>query len=231
MVKDNILKIKERVAQACSRVKRDPASVIIIGVSKGRQPEEIREAIGSGIADIGENKVQEAFVKRAQLSTTNYQPPTVHWHMIGHLQTNKAKEAVKLFNLIHSVDSLRLAQEIDKQAAKVDKVQDILLEVNISGETSKFGLKPEEVSGLFKEISGLKNIKINGLMTIAPLVNDPEQVRPYFKALKELQDKINLLALITYPLSILSMGMSDDFEFAIEEGATMVRIGRAIFDN
>ncbi len=230
MIKDNILRIKERVAQTCFRVNRDPGSVVIIGVSKGRQSEEIKEAIDAGIAVIGENKVQEALVKHAQLPTMNYQLSTVRWHMIGHLQTNKAKEAVKLFDLIHSVDSLRLAQEIDKQAAKIGKVQDILLEVNTSGEASKFGLKPEEVSGLLKEISGLKNIKVNGLMTIAPLVDDPEQVRPYFRALKELQGKISSLSLNTYPLSILSMGMSDDFEVAIEEGATMVRIGRAIFE-
>jgi PLP dependent protein len=144
------------------------------------------------------------------------------WHLIGHLQTNKAKDAVKIFDLIHSVDSVHLAQEIDKQAGKLGKVQDILIQVNTSGEESKFGIAPEAAIDLLKAIVIYPNIKIKGFMTIAPEVEDPQTVRPYFRALRELRDKID-------SSWSLSMGMTNDFEIAIEEGATMVRIGRAIF--
>jgi len=229
MIKDNINEIKERISSVCARVKRDPAAITIVVVTKNRTPEEIKEALDSGLTEIGENKVQEALLKYDVLHpTSNVQHP-MKWHMIGHLQGNKVKEAIKIFDLIQSVDSLRLAQEIDKQAAKINKIQDILLEVKTSPEATKFGLQPEEVIGVLKAASELKYIKVRGLMTIAPIVDNPEQARPYFRRLRELRDKIVPLSTVNCELSTLSMGMTDDFEVAIEEGANMIRLGRAIF--
>ena len=220
MIKGNIVKVKERI----------PSSVTLVAVSKGRTIEEIREAIAAGITDIGENKVQEALAKYNKLSTIDYRLSTIRWHMVGHLQTNKVKDAVKIFDLIQSVDSLKLAQEIDKQAAKIKKIQDILVQIKTSPEATKFGLRPEEAVGVTKEMSGLKNIKVKGLMTIAPIVDNPEKARPYFRIVKELYNRINELSTIDYRLSTISMGMTDDFKVAIEEGSNMVRLGRAIFE-
>lgn len=221
MLKDNILKIRERIASACAKAGRAPDSLTIIAVTKQRDPEQINEAIAAGLDEIGENRIQEAVAKYALCHPQK-------WHMIGHLQSNKAKEAVKMFDLIHSVDSLSLAKEIDKQARKIDKVQEILLEVNVSGEASKFGINPEEALALAGVISVLKNLKLKGLMTVAPIVDDPETVRPYFKALRELKEQINRSGVAQ--LEILSMGMTDDYAAAIAEGATMLRLGRAIFE-
>jgi len=223
MTRDNILKIRERIALACARAKRSSGSVNIVAVTKGRPARQIAEAVACGLADIGENKVQEAVLKYKEF-------PSLRWHMVGHLQTNKAHDAVKIFGLIHSVDSLRLAAEIDKGAAKINKVQDVLIEVNTSGEASKFGVKPDEAPEVARKISELKNIKIKGLMTIAPVLDNPQEARPYFRMLRELRDKMNSVSAIGYRLSTLSMGMSGDFEVAIEEGADMVRLGRAIFE-
>lgn len=214
---------------ACLRARCNPAAITIIAVSKGRTLEQIKETIAAGISDIGENRVQEALGKYNRLQAQGCRLQ-VRWHMVGHLQTNKAKEAVKVFDLIHSVDSLHLACEIEKQAAKINKIQDILIQVNSSGEVSKFGLKPDETIGVIKEIAELKNLNIRGLMTIAPLVDNPEKARVYFRLLKELRDRINELRLTSYELRVLSMGMTDDFEVAIEEGSNMLRIGRAIFE-
>ncbi len=211
MLKENILNLKAQI----------PESVTIVCVSKGRTLEQIKEAIEAGLTDIGENRVQEAIMKFNALRTMNYKFRT---HMVGHLQTNKVKEALNLFDLIQSVDSLRLAREIDKEAAKINKIQDVLIEVKTSPEATKFGIKSDEAIGVIKEITKFKNINIKGLMTIAPVVDVPEKTRPYFRALRELRDKVN-------GLWILSMGMTDDFEVAIEEGANMVRIGRAIFES
>jgi len=226
VIAQNVPKIKERIKTACAKVGRDPSTVTIIAISKGRSIEQIQEVIAAGIIDIGENKVQEALLKYNQLTTHNSQLRTIKWHMVGHLQTNKVKGAVKIFDLIHSVDSLRLAEEISKQAAKINKIQDILMEVKTSPEATKSGLSPEKVIERVKEISQLKNVKIKGLMTLACIVATPEEARPYFRQLRELRDK-----LITQnsEFRTLSMGMTDDFEVAIEEGATIVRIGRAIF--
>ncbi|MCK9594587.1 MAG: YggS family pyridoxal phosphate-dependent enzyme [Candidatus Omnitrophica bacterium] len=219
MMPDAIAGIKERIASACARSGRPAAGVTLVAVTKNRTVEQVNEAIASGVLVIGENKVQEALSK---LADPVLRRSAVSLHMIGHLQSNKAKDAVKTFDLIHSVDSFKLAAELDKQAAKISKIQDILVEVNTSAEASKFGVKPDELEALVKAIAGLKNIKVLGLMTIAPAVDDPEKVRPYFRKLRELQDTIP-------GLDILSMGMTDDFEVAVEEGSTMVRIGRAIF--
>jgi pyridoxal phosphate enzyme (YggS family) len=237
MIRENILKIKARIASICARLNRDPDLITIVVVSKERTLEQIKEVITAGITDIGENRVQEALSKYYEITkqrnneTTSQRnnETTIKWHMVGHLQTNKVKEAVKIFDLIQSVDSLRLAAEIDRQAAKINKIQDILVEVNTSLEATKFGLKPEAVIEFIKEIAQSKNIKIKGLMTIAPIVDNPEKTRPYFKILKELRDNINELRTTNYELRTLSMGMTDDFEVAIEEGANMVRLGRAIF--
>ncbi|MCK9603629.1 MAG: YggS family pyridoxal phosphate-dependent enzyme [Candidatus Omnitrophica bacterium] len=222
MIRENIFKARERI----------PSQVIIVAVAKTRSAEEIKEAVGSGIDNIGENKVQEAIEKYNELKGCG-----IKWHMVGHLQTNKVKDAVKIFDLIQSVDSLHLALEIDKQAAKINKVQDVLIEVKTSPEATKSGLKTQEAAGIIKEINALKNINIKGLMTIAPAVAVPQDARPYFSSLKKLYDSINASPVIPAlpagrrsPLSILSMGMTDDFEVAIEEGSNMVRLGRAIFE-
>lgn len=229
MIKENVLEVRRRIEAACLRAKRDPETVKLVAVSKGRSIEQIKEAHLAGIVDFGENKVQEALLKYGEKLA-------VKWQMVGHLQTNKAKEAVKIFELIHSVDSLRLAEEIDKQAAKINKIQNILIEVKTSPEATKFGIEPEEVFDFIKIAQQLENIAIKGLMTIAPIVNNPEESRPYFRKLKELKDKIDQ-APSTLPdrqagkhlAPILSMGMTDDFEIAVEEGSEIVRIGRAIF--
>jgi len=229
MLKESVLAVRKRIASACARAKQDADAVTLVAVSKGRTVAQIEEALEAGISDIGENRVNEASVKynTRPLSVVDGRP--IKWHMVGHLQTNKAKTAVEIFDLIHSVDSIRLAEELDKQASRINKVQYILVEVKTSPEATKFGLKPEETAGIISEIVRLKNIRIKGLMTIAPIVSNPEEARPYFRKLKEIFDEINRLSTIDYRLSTISMGMSDDFEVAIEEGANMVRIGRAIF--
>ncbi len=223
MIKENIFKIKERISAASSRAGRDPATVTIVAVSKGRAVSQIKEAVALGMTDIGENRVQEAAMKVSAV-------PGATWHMVGHLQTNKVKEAVRLFDVIHSVDSVRLAQELDAQAGSISKVQDILLQVNTSGEASKFGFTPQDAAGVIGQITVFKNIRIRGLMTIAPVADDPGKIRPCFRALRQLRDELVSTGIVSGGLPVLSMGMSDDFEVAIEEGATVVRLGRAIFE-
>ena len=222
MIKDSLKEVGERIAAACLKVSRSPNSITVVCVSKGRTVEQIKEAVEAGITDIGENRTQEAVLKYQNLLLNTYNLPLTKLHMVGHLQTNKAKDAVKIFTLIQSVDSVHLAQVIDKEAFRINKVQDILIEVKTSPEATKFGLRPDEVMPVIKDISEYKNINIKGLMTIAPLVDDSENARPYFKMLRKLRDKIDKRL-------ILSMGMSGDFEAAIEEGADMIRLGRAIF--
>jgi len=217
MIKDNIANIRERVVFACSKAKTDISKVAVIAVSKTRTVKEIEEVVDCGITDLGENRIQEAGLKYKQVQA-------VKWHMLGHLQTNKVKRALEIFDLIQSVDSLRLVKEINSQAEKINKVQDILIEIKTSPELSKTGLSITEASLVIEEAFKLKNIKIKGLMTIAPLVATPEEARPYFRVLREFRDKIN-------KDFILSMGMSDDFQIAIEEGSNMIRIGRAIFES
>lgn len=226
MIRENILRINERIFRICSKINRDPKDVCIITVSKGRSQQEIKEAVLAGITDIGENRVQEAIIKYRVLGT-EYR---VKWHMVGHLQTNKVKEAVKVFDLIQSVDSLLLAAEIDKQAAKNNKIQDILIQIKTSEEATKFGLKSDEAIEVIKEIAKLKNVNIKGLMTIAPIVDNPEKTRPYFRMLKELRDQLSRNSVLCTQYSVLSMGMTDDFEVALEEGSNMVRLGRAVFE-
>lgn len=223
MVKDNIARIREKIALACSRVNRDSSGIRIIAVSKGRSIKDIKEAVSSGLTDIGENRVQEALDKYSELKKAG-SSLSIKWHMIGHLQTNKVKDAVAIFDLIHSVDSLALAQEIDRRAARINKVQDILIEVKTSPEATKFGLDSGIVSEIIPVVAQFKNINVKGFMTIAPLLNQPEKAKRYFKMLRQMRDSIN-------PSYYLSMGMTYDFEAAIEEGADILRIGRGIFEN
>ena len=224
MVKENLLKVRERIAKSAKLSGRRPEEIKLIAVTKRCALPVIEEAIECGVTDIGENRVQDAEVKFEKLGGKTRR------HMIGHLQTNKAKDAVRLFDMIHSVDSLRLAQAIDRASAGEGKIQEILLQVNVSGEESKSGVTPEEAFVLLKDISALKHIRLSGLMTMAPVVSEPEEARQVFRKLRELKDGLNNKK---FPggveLKELSMGMTQDFEVAIEEGATMVRIGTAIF--
>lgn len=223
MIIDNLKAVTQRISRSCEKSGRPPADVKLICVTKEASLSQIEQVLALGIKDIGENRVQDAALKYKAIGDK------ATWHLIGHLQTNKAKEAVRIFSLIHSTDSIRLAKEIDREAKKIGKIQDILIQVNTSGEASKFGLAPDDVAEFFREVSPYTNISILGLMTIAPEVDDPEKIRPYFRKLRELRDELNDIRYTIYDIRILSMGMTNDFEVAIEEGATMVRIGRAIF--
>ena len=218
---ENLASIQQRIAAACARSGRDPASVTLLAVSKGMPPEVIRAAADAGLALFGENKVQEA---KAKIPLC---PGRLRWHLIGHLQSNKCRDAVHCFEMIHSVDSVALAEEIQKFADKQAKTMRVLLEVNLAGETSKFGFHPEAVVEALTLINALPKLEIHGLMTIAPWTQEPEKVRPVFRKLREL--KTGCEDALGAPLPHLSMGMSADFEVAIEEGATIVRIGTSLF--
>jgi pyridoxal phosphate enzyme (YggS family) len=236
MMKDNIMEVEQRIQTACDIVKRDRSEVTLIAVSKTKPNEMLEEAYELGMRHFGENKVQELVQKYADLNEKFEEK--VAWHLIGHLQRNKVKYIIDKAVLIHSVDSLRLAQQIEEEAAKKKLTADILLEVNVAGEDTKFGLSPEEVVPLIKDMAGLSHVRVRGLMTIAPYVENPEKNREYFKKLRELYVDIKTKnadnkgdgnILNTEFFDILSMGMTGDFEVAIEEGATMVRIGTGIF--
>ena len=225
MIAENLESVRQRIVSSCGKIGRPSGDITLVCVTKEAKLSEIEALLELGVKDLGENRVQDALLKYRAIG------PKPNWHLVGHLQTNKAKNAVKIFSLIHSVDSARLAKEIDKEAGKINKIQDILIQVNTSGEKTKFGIRPDKVLGIFKEVILYPNIGIKGLMTIAPEVDDPELARPYFKMLRDLRDKINEIRCTKYDVRILSMGMSNDFEVAIEEGSNMVRIGRAIFKN
>ncbi|MBI5198570.1 MAG: YggS family pyridoxal phosphate-dependent enzyme [Nitrospirae bacterium] len=227
-IAENIKVVRDRIEAAVKRSGRDPSEIKLVAVSKTVDIDRIKEAVIAGITILGENRVQEAQKKVASYEL-RVVGRKIEWHMVGHLQTNKAKTAIRLFDLIHSVDSLRLAEEIDRESRKTGKVQDVLVEVNLAGEETKHGVSKEGTISLLKEMSKLKNISVKGLMTMPPFSEDPEKVRPYFRRLREIRDNINELRVTGYELRDLSMGMSNDFEVAIEEGATMVRVGTAIF--
>ncbi len=222
-ISDNLQAVMDRIAAAALRAGRDPATVKLVVVTKTVDIERIREAVAAGAAMLGENRVQEAKEKIEKLG------PIAGWHLIGRLQSNKAKHAVKLFDLIHSLDNVELAKEVDKQAARIGKVQNVLIEVSIAGEASKAGIAVEDTARLIKEAATSKNISIKGLMTIPPLLDNPVTVRPYFRKLRELAASIAKENIPGVSMQELSMGMSGDFEVAIEEGATIVRVGTAIF--
>jgi len=216
--------IRERIRSAALAAGRQPEAVRLVAVSKTVPADRVRAAVQAGITLLGENYIQEAREKIEAL-----QDMDVSWHFIGHLQSNKAKYAVRLFDTIHSVDSLKLARELDKQAAKNAKVQDILIQVNTGKEASKAGVYEEEALALVRRAGRMAHLSVKGLMTLPPYFNAPDKVRPYFLALRELRDRIQAEALPGVSMDELSMGMTGDFEAAIQEGATLVRIGTAIF--
>lgn len=220
-VAERLREVRDRIARAAQRTGRDPASVALVGVTKGVDAARVRAAVSAGLWDLGENRVQEALRKMAEVG------PGPRWHLVGHLQRNKAKHAVGLFVLIHAIDTAALAQAVDRAAGAIGRRVPVLLEVNVSGEPTKFGVAPADLETLVEAVVRCPYLEPAGLMTVAPPSDDPERVRPVFRALRALRDRARRR--VGEPFRELSMGMSDDFEVAIEEGATMVRIGRAIF--
>lgn len=219
-----IAQINERIKKAAISCGRDADSITLVAVSKTMPAEKIKKAIDAGVLILGENYIQEARKKINSLSSF-----PVSWHFIGHLQTNKAKYAVRLFDLIHTVDSYKLAHELNMRAKQIGKIQQVLIQVNISNENSKSGVLPEDTISLIKKISMFDNISVKGLMAIPPFFNNPVKARPYFRSLRELKNLIKKENIQKITMETLSMGMTGDFEVAIEEGATLVRIGTAIF--
>jgi len=222
-IKNNLEIINEKIKKAALKANRNPEEIKLVAVTKTATIEQIKEAINAGVKIIGENKVQEA-KEKYQILTAD-----TEWHLVGHLQTNKVKYAIEIFDCIQTVDSIKLAKEIDKRSLQFGKTTNVLVEVNVSGEETKYGIKPEEVEPFLKEISEFYRIRVRGLMTIAPIEEDKEKVRPYFRKLRELSKEIKSKNIKNVKMDYLSMGMTDDFEVAIEEGANMVRIGRGIF--
>jgi len=223
-ISDNIHRVRERIAEAAARAGRDPGEVGLVCVTKTVDLPEVREAVEAGITIVGENRVGEGRRKRESLSGLS-----VCWHFIGHLQTNKVKQALEVFDFIHSVDSLKLAREIGRRADQAGKTMPVLLEVNVSGEEAKFGFSPEALRGDLDALGEMEGIRIEGLMTMAPFVADPEEVRPVMVGLRELAEQIAGENRPAVSMQRLSMGMTQDYEVAVEEGATLVRIGSAIF--
>ncbi|MGC2062089.1 MAG: YggS family pyridoxal phosphate-dependent enzyme [Thermodesulfovibrionales bacterium] len=217
--------IYTRMARAAIKAERDLAGVRLVAVTKEVQVETVSTAVDKGLREFGESRVQVAREKIPRVRSLAGNA-SLTWHLIGHLQKNKVKTAVELFDLIHSVDSADLAALINEQAARINKVQHVLIEVKLSGEESKYGIDKDSVSGLIEATSDMKNLQVDGLMTIPPFIEDPEKTRPYFRELRELREKIQASGL---RMNELSMGMSHDFEIAIEEGATLVRVGTALF--
>ena len=218
---ENLTAIRQRIAAACDRAGRDPDAVTLLAVSKGMPPEVVRAAVDAGLTLFGENKVQEA---KAKIPLC---PDRLRWHMIGHLQSNKCRDAVQLFELIHSVDSVPLAQEIQKCADRQPRTMPVLLEVNLAGDSARFGFRPDAVLPALQQINSLLRVEVHGLMTLGPWTADAEKVRPIFRQLRELKARCEQA--LGAPLPHLSMGMSGDFDVAVEEGATIVRLGTALF--
>lgn len=223
MIKENLITVEKNIQDACMRAGRSRDEVTLIAVSKTKPVSDLMEAYDAGIRVFGENKVQELVDKIDKM------PDDVHWHMIGHLQRNKVKYIVGRVDLIHSVDNTELAEEINKRAEKAGVVQDILIEVNIADEDTKYGTAPEKVEELYVNISGLPYVNVRGLMCIAPYVEDPEENRPYFVKLRKIYVDIMKQMMHNSRVDVMSMGMTGDYQVAIEEGATMVRVGTGIF--
>ncbi len=223
MLEENLKAVEEKIVAACERAGRKRGDVTLLAVGKTKPAAMIKQLYDLGVRDFGENKVQELSEKYAVL------PRDISWHMIGHLQRNKVRQLLEKASLIHSVDSLRLAQTIDDEAGKKGISSDILIEVNVAGEETKYGFSPDEVSEAVNKISLLKNLRVKGLMTIAPYVTNPEENRPVFAALRKISVDIGSKNIDNVSMDILSMGMSGDYEVAIEEGATIVRVGTALF--
>ncbi len=223
MIKENLSVVEEKISEACKKSGRNREEVTLIAVSKTKPMEELQEAYDQGIRLFGENKVQEIVDKYEAL------PKDIHWHMIGHLQRNKIKYIIDKVDLIHSVDSLRLAEAIEKEAAKRNLIVNILIEVNVGREESKFGFLPEELDDFVDKVQSFSHIRVKGLMTSAPFVVDPEENRPIFACLRKLSVDIAKKNAHNITMSVLSMGMTNDYQVAVEEGSTMVRVGTAIF--
>ena len=222
-IEGNIGAIRERIRKAAERAGRDPSEVLLLAVTKTVDVQRINEALLCGVSEVGENRVQELLDKYGALAKD------VKWHLIGHLQTNKVKYIIDKAALIHSVESIRLAEEINKRAAAAGRTADILVEINIGGEESKFGIAPEAAEDFIRELSGFPNLRVRGLMTVAPIVGAPEENRVHFRKMKQLLVDINSKKIDNIRMNILSMGMTEDYEVAVEEGATIVRIGTGIF--
>jgi len=223
-IKENIDDIVKRIEVTCKKAGRNPNDITLIAVSKTVESPKVREALEAGIDNLGENRVQELIKKYEDLKDTG-----IKWHMIGHLQKNKVKYIIDKTVLIHSVDSLSLAEEIDKRAKNKGLVANVLIELNIGEEESKFGIKEENIYDFIKSLENFENIRVLGLMTVAPFCENPEDVRWVFKKMKDIYDKISTMNLKNAEMKYLSMGMTNDFEVAIEEGSNMIRIGTAIF--
>ncbi|MCK5100275.1 MAG: YggS family pyridoxal phosphate-dependent enzyme [Desulfobacteraceae bacterium] len=223
-IKENLETINNEISNSAEKRKRKPEDITIIAVSKKHSIETIHKGIEAGIKTFGENYINEAVSKIDQINNDS-----LSWHFIGHLQSNKAKFAVKYFDLIHTVDTIKLATEINKQANKINKIQDILIQINISEEESKSGIKSDEACLLAEKISSLEHIRLKGIMGMPPFSPDPENARKYFKELKKIKEQIDKQNIPSVTIEHLSMGMSQDFNVAIEEGSTMVRIGTKLF--
>lgn len=230
MIKDNIARLRDDISLICRRLGRDPQEIIIVCVTKLATAQMVVQALECGISHIAENRVQEALKKYAALKVSQQK---ITKHMIGHLQTNKVKDALTIFDMIQSVDSLKLAQTVDRQAGKIKKKTDILVQVNTSFEKQKFGIAFDKTAAFVKSISQFENIRIMGLMTIAPLTNNEETVRSSFRRLRELRDQVHeeFRGANNIVMKYLSMGMTSDYRIALEEGSNMLRIGRAVFTN
>ena len=223
MIRENLKTVQNEINAACSRANRDPSQVTLIAVSKTKPVPALREAYDAGVRDFGENKVQEIMDKLPQL------PSDIRWHMIGHLQRNKVKYIIGKVAMIHSVDSLRLAEEISRESIRRGVETDILIEVNIAGEESKYGVSPAEAPELIEKIAKLSGIHVRGLMTIAPYTEVPEKNRPYFDKLTQLSVDIKGKNIDNVSMNVLSLGMTGDYSVALEEGATCIRVGTGIF--
>jgi len=224
MIEKNLKDVRSRIESACQRAGRDPGDVCLVAVTKTVGADEIRELAKHGQRVFGENRVQSALSKHMELTEEGFE-----WHMIGHLQRNKVRDALKCAAMIHSVDSERLAAEIEKEASRLGRTVPVLIEANVSGEESKYGVNKTGAVELAKLICSMRHLKLQGLMTMAPIVNDPEETRPVFRVLRNLLNDLQTLNLPNSDLRHLSMGMTQDFEVAIEEGATIVRVGTALF--
>lgn len=224
MVQENVTTIRNRIASACQRAGRSPDNVTLIAVGKTFSADVVRDAVRAGVADIGENYVQEMLPKREALRDEQ-----IRWHFIGHLQSNKVRAIAPWVTMIHAVDSRSLAEEINRRAAAAGRVLELLVEVNTTGEMSKFGVRPDEAGEFVRSLAGLDHISVGGLMTIGPFLPDPEGSRPMFRALRLLRERITASGQANVTMRHLSMGMTGDFEVAIDEGATLIRIGTAIF--
>ena len=225
MIAQRVAAVRERIARAAGRAGRRPQEITLVAVSKTHPPERVREAFAAGVRDFGENKVQEAEAKIAALA--DLKPAGLRWHLVGHLQANKARKAAALFDHIHSLDDAALGSRLEKASAQLKKTLPLLVQVDLAGEQTKFGFDEERLFPALELLRGLKSVRVEGLMAMPPLADDPEQARPYFRRLRALRDRARTENLLLG--TDLSMGMSHDLEVAVEEGATLVRVGTAIF--